>query len=314
MKVKDTLLALGIVLLMVTISSPAAAQTWPNNSTMHGPDFSWSGRTWWAMDWSAYDPDYVWIDGNGWLHLVQSGYVDSGIISYQPCGYGNYTWVMAGVHQIHPNGVIGMYPYLSDLGVEENWHEADIEQAMWGDPDGSNYDFWVQPNSANTHLLFSLDYTNADVTFRIDWERSYIAFAVIEGGHVIESWRADQVRDATGVYACANFWHYLKPTSGQAEAVFKSFAYSPAGVTTTPQADQNQGGGTTSDGDRPINQTSGDHVLVLPGPLSITNTSTVPSLSLPWYYLAIGGGVVLAIASGIARRWAILLIAIGLIA
>jgi hypothetical protein len=40
----------------------------------------------------------------------------------------------------------------------------------------------------------------------------------------------------------------------------------------------------------------------------------VPSLSLPWYYLAIGGGVVLAIASGIARRWAILLIAIGLIA
>lgn len=259
MHFRNGLAAVGILLAFVLISPVASASFWPDNSTMHGPDITWSGRTWWVCDWAEYRADYVTIDSNGWMHLRQSGHGDSGVITYDKCGYGTYTWVMQGVHNIDRYAVIGMDPYLSESGTSEQWREIDIEQAKWGNgaAGANNFDFWVQPNSQHVYQVFTLPYTDNDTTFVIDWERSFIQFYILDtvSSHLLRSWNATATRNATGCYGTFNAWHYLQPTTMDTNVIFKSFSYErdmifhppstsyPPEITSTPSMTVNEGAG-----------------------------------------------------------------------
>jgi hypothetical protein len=133
---------------------------------------------------------------------------------------------MAGVHDIDKYSVVGMYPYLSDYSAE-NYHEIDIEQAKWGSDGSTNFDFWIQPNSAHLNQLFTLPYTANDTTFVIDWEHGFVQFYILDTGSnaVLRNWNVTVTRDATGVYGITNAWHYLHAPTIETNVIFKSFIY-----------------------------------------------------------------------------------------
>ena len=216
----------GILLVVVMVSPLVSASYWPN-SGMGSADITWSGHGWWVADWGACSPSMVTIDSNGWLHCKQHASTDSEIITTDQEGYGTYTWVMQGIHQIDKNCVIGMNPYLSDSTASEQWREIDIEQSFWGSASGTNFDFWVQPSSQHVDQYFTQAYRNNDTTFIIDWEHTFDQFYILDTGsnQVLKSWNATATRDATGVYGVTNAWHYLNPTTTDTDAVFKSYSY-----------------------------------------------------------------------------------------
>ena len=206
---------------------------WPN-PTVNYPQITWSGHNWWVMNFGSFSTSLVTIDSNGWLHLLQTGSTDSEVSTTDPEGYGTYTWVLQGIHQIDPNTVIGVNPYLSDLSGATS-REFDIEQSEWGGG-STNFDFVIQPHSAGTYNYFSLPYTNDDVKYIIDWEPTGGTFTIVDANtnQVLKTWTATATRDATGVYGVMTVWHYLNPTSTPTDAVFKSYSFVPSGSAAAP--------------------------------------------------------------------------------
>jgi hypothetical protein len=270
---------LSFVLLAMVLCPLASATIWPSHDTMGDANLEWSGRSWWVCDWGEYSASRVSVDSNGYLHLTQSGSSDAGIITYDQCGYGNYTFVMQGIHAIDKSAVIGMNPYLSVSTDAQPSHEADIEQSQWGDPVGTNFDFVTQPNSDAHSRYFTLPYTSADTTFVIDWQHSYIAYAVVQSGSVVYSWVNNVTRDASGVFGVINAWHYQQPTTTASSVVFKSFGYQANGAVADEMTNN-------------------------------TNVSSVEYWTLHWYYPVLIIGFLTAAIAGYTRHWLIFLLGV----
>lgn len=217
-----------MVLCLISIAPLISADNyWPSQSGMT-KDISFSGHYWWVGDWNTYNPNYVSVDANGWLHLKQHANSDSCVFTYDVEGYGTYSYVLAnGIQYIDKNAVIGMFAYRSNLTSSQEWQESDIEQSKWGNEQGTNFDFVVQPNSANQKNYFTMPYGSSDTTFVIDWEHNFQQYFILDtaSGNVLKSWNVTATRDATGVFGCIDIWHYLSATTLDTNIIIKSYSY-----------------------------------------------------------------------------------------
>jgi hypothetical protein len=199
-------------------------------------------------------PDNARVDEDGRLHLTvrkkNDRWLCSEVIALQPLGYGRYIfYVGSRVDEFDPNIVAGLFTWDSSR-KEDNYSEVDIEFSRWGEPEGTNGQYVVQPSHRSENLYrFLFRQEGTKTTHVIHWEEDLIEFASFHG-HIGESLIRDpEFRDEARTIA---EWRYengkvpaindavvrlnlylskgadpLDPSLEQAEILFDSFVFIP---------------------------------------------------------------------------------------
>lgn len=210
---------------------------------------TFSGYTWYVENneqrcnpgpnyWSN-NPQNVWVDGNGWLHLKityrDGKWYCAELTSTQTFGYGTYAFYLASkVDNLDKNVVLGLFAYKDDA------HEVDIEFSKWGVTNNKNAWYTVQPrpyvqgiNQKSFNMQLFGDYS----THYFTWSRRAISFQSFHGhypigtqpaSNIIQSFTSRSTVSAQGVKAHINLWLYngYVPSNGlPVEVVIKSFQY-----------------------------------------------------------------------------------------
>ena len=97
---------------------------------------------------NAYDPDNVWTDQKGYLHLrmaERNGQWSCAELRLsRSLGYGSYIFTVQDSAHMGPSAVLGMFTF--DPVRSGDFHnEVDIELSRWGNPSSKNAQFVVQP-------------------------------------------------------------------------------------------------------------------------------------------------------------------------
>lgn len=130
--------------------------------------------------YNLYDPDDVWTDPSGALHMKiakKSDVWDCAQLSLtRSLGYGTYILTVRDVSQLEPAAVLSMYTF-DEWHGDQYYREMDVELSRWGDATRkSNAQFGVQPFyiPGNTfpftapagRLTYAMLWKSGSVTFR----------------------------------------------------------------------------------------------------------------------------------------------------
>ena len=138
---------------------------------------------------NSWDEDNVWVDQNGYLHLVlskrDSQWYCAQASMVDRLGFGRYQfWVTGRIDQLDPNVVFGLFNYPpSDVGPDGT-HEIDIEFARWGKPAApiGNYTVWpARSGLSSAHHVFPVALSGDDTTQRFLWSYSSVTFQSLVG-------------------------------------------------------------------------------------------------------------------------------------
>jgi len=130
---------------------------------------------------NTYDPANAWTDTNGWLHLrIARGlgeWTCAEVTLTRSLGYGSYLFDVRDVSQLDPSAVLGMFTWDDSL-VEANHREMDTEISRWGDPDGKNAQYVVQPYYVPANVVrFSAPAGRLTYSFR--WAPGRVSFKTV---------------------------------------------------------------------------------------------------------------------------------------
>jgi hypothetical protein len=251
------------LLLMGTalwVNNAVRAEEQTTNATIQFSGYTWEVRPAGSggPGPNQWDPNNVWVDANGYLHLKLS-YVNgqwraAELYTTQRLGFGTYQWqLMSRVDQFDPNVVLGLFNYTRpDVGPDKT-NEIDIEFARWGNAANPNLNYVVWPavagvpQTANTYnFTLNGDYT----THRFTWNTNQILFQSLHG-HTdtnTNEFRRWSFAPAQPLQAIPqnplplhmNLWLFegRPPINGQqVEIIISKFTYTPAtSGTPTPTA------------------------------------------------------------------------------
>ncbi len=231
--------------LYICMNQSASAATYPNTINFSG--YTWyvenSGRERWdpGPNYWSNNPQNVWVDTNGWLHLKIT-YRDGRwycpeVTTTKTLGYGTYAFYLASrVDTIDKNVVLGLFAYKDDS------HEIDIEFSKWRNVNYNNSWFTVQPppyTQGVTQRSFNVTQSGSYSTHYFTWKPTSVYFESFGGhypigkepaGNIYKSFTSPARVDASGVKAHMNLWIFQStaPSNAQPiEVVVKSFSYTP---------------------------------------------------------------------------------------
>jgi len=237
---------------LVALSVPTAKSTPIKTAEKHfaiNNTLTFSGRKWKVTNspnkrkapgnnyWSNQS---VWVDENGFLHLVLTKDPESNkwycaqISSDEKFGNGTYEFLIEGrVDQLDKNVVLGLFKY---SGVDY-YDEIDIEFAKWGDAKNKNLHYTVYPEENSKASIWG-----ASTTFLLDDRYSIHRFTRTKTDIKFESYYDLQGRKIhTQLYSAPtlskkempiyiNLWAFNNlPPSDQMEVeiIIQKFTYSP---------------------------------------------------------------------------------------
>jgi hypothetical protein len=253
------------VAILITITFTAAITTQPNQTnttqttttptngtiTYEKNTITFSGYNWKVRNSpdapSTPGPNYwsnstgnLWVDSNSWLHLKitcrDGKWYCPEVYTLQALGYGTYVFHTASpVDSLDRNIVLGLFTYQDDS------HEVDIEYSRWGQDDGFNSGFTVQPApyTPNNSVDFDTHLTGKEVTHVFTWRSDKVIFKTVQGNYygtdtptenLIKTWESKVSCDPTGAKAVINLWlyHGLPPSDLQeVEVVVTGFEFIP---------------------------------------------------------------------------------------
>ena len=176
------MLALAIISFAVSVCDAKtitfADRTWTVRPSGDGDP----GPKGYINHWSENN---AWVDSSGQLHLkiskANGKWYCAEIFSNEKLGFGQYQWYVIGrLDKLHPNVVLGLFPY---LGPDER-NEIDIEMSKWGKVNNNMGKFTVWPAktglSRNGHS-FSFTLNGDNTTLRFNWQRTSIFFQMLNG-------------------------------------------------------------------------------------------------------------------------------------
>lgn len=151
-----------------------SGQLWAVRSTWGGP----------GPNYFSDDPQNVWLDDNGYLHLkirfYNGRWYCSEVYTLDQTFYGEHRFLVdSRVAQYDANVVLGLFVYKDDQ------HEIDIEYAKWGNANAKNMgSFTVQPwtiqgNSKSFEVQLQDSYT----TNVFNWQSNMVHFSSVKGLH-----------------------------------------------------------------------------------------------------------------------------------
>ncbi|RFZ92319.1 hypothetical protein D0C36_12865 [Mucilaginibacter conchicola] len=227
----------------------AAAPRIKTNATIY-----WSGYTWNVKAPAGtagpgpnyWNPNYVWVDGNGWLHLKVAYNTATGrwecaeISSTTNFGFGTYQWKIDGpIANLNKNIVLGLFDYSGIDGRDE----IDIEFARWGNDAWPNLNYTIFPKVGDpaTPASYSQNFTTPGGTYtthRFKRTASSVVFKSLYGfqdGDTNLFLTKTFTSPATSISSKSmpvllNLWCYngLAPSNGQpVEIVIHEFKFTP---------------------------------------------------------------------------------------
>ena len=97
---------------------------------------------------SFYDPANAEVDSHGYLHLRITRQSDHAMCSQvflgRSLGYGTYVFKVQDVSHFEPAVALSFLTW-DDFDAGQHHREMDIELSKWGDPEGPNGDYVIQP-------------------------------------------------------------------------------------------------------------------------------------------------------------------------
>jgi hypothetical protein len=187
---------------------------------------------------NTYDPANAWTDTNGWLHLrIARGlgeWTCAEITLTRSLGYGSYVFDVRDVSQLDPAAVLGMFTWDDSL-LDANHREMDTEISRWGDPDGKNAQYVVQPYYVPANVVrFSAP--AGRLTYSFQWEPGRVSFKTVrqpDGGSgqaIAEHAFTSGVPLPGGEAVHLNLYAFAdkkRPLEHEVEVVIEKFDYLP---------------------------------------------------------------------------------------
>lgn len=184
---------------------------------------------------NTYDPSNAWTDTNGWLHLrIARGlgeWTCAEITLTRSLGYGSYVFDVRDVSQLDPAAVLGMFTW-DESSADPNHREIDTEISRWGDPEGKNAQYVVQPYYVPANVVrFSAPAGRLTHSFR--WGPGRVTFKTIRqpgSGPVAEHTFTSGVPLPGGEAVHLNLYVFANkksPVQHAVEVVIEKFDYLP---------------------------------------------------------------------------------------
>jgi hypothetical protein len=187
---------------------------------------------------NTYDPANAWTDTNGWLHLrIARGlgeWTCAEITLTRSLGYGSYVFDVQDVSQLDPSAVLGMFTWDDSL-LDANHREMDTEISRWGDPDGKNAQYVVQPYYVPANVVrFSAP--AGRLTYSFLWEPGRVSFKTVHrpnggsGQAISEHAFTSGVPLPGGEAVHLNLYAFAdkkRPLEHEVEVVIEKFDYLP---------------------------------------------------------------------------------------
>ena len=131
----------------------------------------------------AYEAENVSVDSKGFLHLRIIGspkqWTFSQINLTRSLGYGTYVFTVKNISQLEPAAVLSMYTW-TDLALEQNHREMDVNLTRWGDAANRNAEFVLQPYYLPQNV-FRFTVPPGRFTYSFSWEPGSISFEAAPG-------------------------------------------------------------------------------------------------------------------------------------
>jgi len=184
-------------------------------------------------DLCDYEPSNVWVDDNGYLHLLmgqeEGRWHCAGVALTTSLGYGTYKFVVADSAHLPVSAVLSMYT--RDL----DGAEMDIELSRWGKIQNRNADYVVQPYYVpenTTHF----EVPAGPITHILRWEPGSAGFKSLVGSpatrqpivseHVFKSGVPVPAKEKLHL-AFYDFQHSKSGLQHPVEIVVQKFEYLP---------------------------------------------------------------------------------------
>ena len=186
-----------------------------------------------------YRPSNVSVDSKGYLHLrvtkQDNDWTCAEVALPRSLGYGRYDVVVDGIDRLEPATVFDMFTW-DQAGTDQNRREMNTQFTRWGDPNGKNGEYSVQPfyRAPNTYRYSA---PNMPLMLTMMWESGRTTFGTFRmydsgrsGGRIAEhAFSADiPVPESESIHLnlCTFDYGRVRQTSG-AEIVVRSFHYLP---------------------------------------------------------------------------------------
>ena len=190
-------------------------------------------------------PESVWVDESGQLHLKlihkDDRWYCAEVVTAEPLGYGSYQFkISKGAAGLDKNAVLGLFTWDTTAPQFHN-REIDIELSRWGEEQGLNTQFVVQPwdRSGNRHR-FAIDPQVDSSTQLFVWSPDNVQFLSFVGSaqsplpnDILEQWSytgSDTPPAGGPTNARINLWLLSgqPPSDGnEIEIVLVSFVFIP---------------------------------------------------------------------------------------
>lgn len=221
MKVIKNLICLFILQVVLISIVQAGGNTYPSHGVLN-----WKGQDWYLTGGKAnpgnnyWNNTGAWIDNKDRLHLTivkdNGKWKCTMLNSEYTYLYGTFTWTVASpVYNFDKNSVVGLCTYLDD------YHELDIETSKWGETNGKNLWYSVQPSKikGNCQAYFvPSNIKGTNTKYRIEWKPTYVRFTSMQtNGKIIADYNYTNI---SGIpkqpeSVIMNLWLVSPPSNGK---------------------------------------------------------------------------------------------------
>lgn len=136
--------------------------------------------------YNLYDPDNVWTDANGALHMRitnKSGLWYCAQLSLtRSLGYGTYRLTVRDTSRLQPAAVLSMYTF-DEWHGDQYYREMDVEISRWGDAASkNNAQYGVQPFYVPGNI-YPFNAPAGPLTYSMRWNSGSVAFTTARAEH-----------------------------------------------------------------------------------------------------------------------------------
>jgi hypothetical protein len=181
---------------------------------------------------NAYNPDNVWTDKDGLLHLrivkTKDSWTSAEVGLTRSLGYGSYRFVVRDVTHLEPAIVFSIFTW-DDAGPPR---EMDIEMGRWGETSSKNGQYVIQPYYVPANVMrFVAPF--GTLTHALHWEPGRVSFKTVRGSGpelVAQHAFTSGVQSPGNELVYMNLYVYdnkTNPLRQGAEVIVEKFEYLP---------------------------------------------------------------------------------------
>jgi len=229
----------GVVAFAVVKGTPVAPV---ESKVIHFSGYDWTVRAAGSDrggEPNAFDPANAWVDAQGRLHLRISRkdgkWMCAEVSLNRSLGFGSYRFVVQDSAHLDPSAVLSILTW-DDIRSGDFRNEFDVELSQWGNPNGMNAQYVVQPFYVPENIS-RFTVPAGTMTHVVRWEPEKLEFKTIRGAtdgpearpvhqHSFTSGIPTPAGEA--VHIVLYEFHPSKSTSQQpSEVVIEKFEYFP---------------------------------------------------------------------------------------